>query len=97
MAVKVTIKVGPGTGPLIVLKHPELQWKLHCVNQGQGKVFLVLGCHEPGLFPLDQMREVSDGFLLPRDTRMLSLLSENIPDAFCAHLIGVPEDAVSAH
>lgn len=94
MALKVSLKIGPGTGPLIVLKHPELSWMLTCVNHTAGKVFLLLNVIDISDLDSSKSIEVRDGYLLPKDTRTLRLISAGLPDTFSAYISGVPEDAV---
>ncbi len=96
MAFKVAIKFGQGSSPLIVLKHPELCWRLECVHLGEGVLHMMYDHMEILHVSPETALPVSNGEALPKGVRSLQLFAQGVPQAFSAHLIGVAEDAVPA-
>lgn len=76
MATKLTLKVGEGDGPLIVVHRHDRPWELHLKGLGEGKAFL-LG------------REYSAEGEHPLATvpAFVQLRAENVGRDFCAELV----------
>jgi len=95
MATKASVKIGPGAGPLIVLKQPELSWRFECKNHTQGELYACLGGVGPRSVRPEGAILMHHGDMLPKDTQTFQLFAMGVLDSFIAQLIGEKEDAVS--
>lgn len=76
MATKLTLKVGEGDGPLIVVHRHDRPWTLSLSGLGSGKAFLLGREYSAeGEYPLEQV------------PAFVQVRSENVERNFCAELV----------